>query len=644
MGRRSTSSCRRSWPLLWSAALVVLTLIGSGADAPAAAQQPVNPPSHAHFPFTLANAGNVVGSQPVLADLGLTPGFKQIIFGTRQGLLFVLQHQADGSWATAPGWPQNLGSHIYSSPAVGVLDGNGVPEIVVGYGSTFDTSHDGGVAAFKRDGTRMWTVSTGAILSWNHAPVEGTPAIGDVDGDGKMEVAFGSLDQHIYLVDGTTGANKPGWPVDARDTVFSSPALYDIDGDGLPDVIIGVDSHFEGPPINSIDGGCLLVLRYDGTSVAGFPKCINQVISSSPVVADIDGDGRPEIIHGTGSFWGSSNNPPHAVYAWHCDGSPVAGWPVAVDGQVNTTPAVADLKGDGHLEVIVTDDNSGPSNTYHVYAIKGDGSLLWSKQPKDFFGATLSAGDPLVAHVFNDTDVEVTVPTNGQFAVFSSTGTQLTDDGTHGGKISFGADTPQSSAFIGDLETNGADGKIEMVTLSGAPVSGTNDMRVYAWNPGASDGTPPWGMFRQSIDRVGVAPGAGACRGPCVTNPTARSFFTLTPCRLIDTRGTNGPYGGPALASSTLRDFVLSGQCSIPSSARAVSVNITVVSGTGPGFLRFSPGCNPPVTSTINWDTGQTLANNAVLSIDANGRLTAAPFVAGSGAVQLVLDVNGYFQ
>lgn len=151
-------------------------------------------------------------------------------------------------------------------------------------------------------------------------------------------------------------------------------------------------------------------------------------------------------------------------------------------------------------------------------------------------------------------------------------------------------------------------------------------------------------MFRHSLDRVGVVPGAGSCRGPCVADTTARKFFTVPPCRVADTRQANGPYGGPALASGTLRDFVLSGQCGVPTTAHAVSVNVTVVGGTAGGNLRFSPGCSPPLTSTINWSTGQTRANNAILAIDASGRLTAAPFVLASGSVNLIIDVNGYFQ
>jgi hypothetical protein len=632
---------RRSALLLagWAALGALLAL-----PPPAPAQQPMNPPSHAGFPKTFAGKGTSVASQPVMADLGLTPGFNQIIFGTRQGDLYVLQHQNDGSWAPAPGFPVNVGAHIASSPAIGDLDGDGIPDIVVGYGSNYDPTHQGGAKAFHRNGALMWTVVTGPLMegsnNWTHAPVYGTPAIGDVDGDGHMEVAFGSFDHHIYLVDGATGANKPGWPVDAQDTVYSSPALYDIDGDGRPDIIIGTDAF-------QINGGCLRVLRFDGTSVAGFPKCIDQTINSTPVVADIDGDGRPEIIHGTGTFYGPPNfHPAHKVYAYHCDGSAVAGWPVAVDGQVGTTPAVADLNGDGHLEVVVTDDNTGPSNTFHVYAFKGDGTLLWSAQPKDFLGNTQSAGEPVIADVLGDSHLEVLVPTDAEVAVFDHNGVQLTQGGPPytNQKVSFVTGTTLSNVFVGDLETDHADGKIEVLAVSATPFPSAADLTVYVWNPVASDHAPPWGMFRQSADRTAVAPGAGSCRGACVADTTARQFHTLTPCRVVDTRTPNGSYGSPALASGSLRDFVMTGQCAIPNGARAISVNVTVLGGTDGGNLRFSPGCNPPATSTVNWSMGQTRANNAVLSLDAGGRLTVAPVILGNGSVQALIDVNGYFQ
>jgi len=69
------------------------------------------------------------------------------------------------------------------------------------------------------------------------------------------------------------------------------------------------------------------------------------------------------------------------------------------------------------------------------------------------------------------------------------------------------------------------------------------------------------------------------------------------------------------------------------------------VTPSNEGFVRFSPSCTPPLASTINFGVGQTRANNAVLLLgDTDGILTANAFVAGSGAVHLLIDINGYFQ
>jgi hypothetical protein len=128
--------------------------------------------------------------------------------------------------------------------------------------------------------------------------------------------------------------------------------------------------------------------------------------------------------------------------------------------------------------------------------------------------------------------------------------------------------------------------------------------------------------------------------------PAGTSFFPLPPCRLIDTRNPAGAYSGPALAAGASRTFDLAGHCGIPATAQAVAVNLTVVGAAGLGDLRAFPGGAPlPAASVINFAAGQTRANNAVLPLSKDGNAALA-FHAdpGAGAVQLVVDVSGYFQ
>jgi hypothetical protein len=133
-----------------------------------------------------------------------------------------------------------------------------------------------------------------------------------------------------------------------------------------------------------------------------------------------------------------------------------------------------------------------------------------------------------------------------------------------------------------------------------------------------------------------------------IANPTAfmvgTSYFTVTPCRVLDTRHPAGPYGGPALAAGGDRTFTLRGQCGIPTTAKAVQVNMAVVEPTALGNLRLYPAGNPlPLASSINYGAGQTRSNNAIVLLNAQGEI-AVRCTQASGTAHFVLDVDGYFQ
>lgn len=121
-------------------------------------------------------------------------------------------------------------------------------------------------------------------------------------------------------------------------------------------------------------------------------------------------------------------------------------------------------------------------------------------------------------------------------------------------------------------------------------------------------------------------------------------LYTVSPCRVADTREPIGQYGGPALSASTDRTFTIAGRCNIPSSAKAISLNATVTQPTAPGHLTLHPGGTfLPLASVINYRTGQTRANNAIVPLGANG--TLAVFCGqGTGTTHLIIDVNGHFE
>jgi len=127
--------------------------------------------------------------------------------------------------------------------------------------------------------------------------------------------------------------------------------------------------------------------------------------------------------------------------------------------------------------------------------------------------------------------------------------------------------------------------------------------------------------------------------------PLAALFNTLTPCRVVDTRGPAGPYGAPSLAAGANRTFVFGGQCGIPATALAVAMNVVAVLPTdGPGFLTLFPGgTTQPLAATMNYNLGKIRANNAIIPLGSLADL-AVHCGQGTGTVDMVIDVNGYFQ
>ena len=207
------------------------------------------------------------------------------------------------------------------------------------------------------------------------------------------------------------------------------------------------------------------------------------------------------------------------------------------------------------------------------------------------------------------------------------------------------------------------------VQLSAVAVDSLGHSLTYSWSAtcvgstgngsfdNASSSTPTWTAPSSSAGTtascklsITASDGSGLSQTAsfsevvgAVTAPPLK-FFTLAPCRIIDTRKPSGLFGGPSLTAGVNRSFNLHGQCGIPSTAKAVAVNITVVNPSNGGYLLLFPGdITPPGVSTINFGAGQVRANNAVLSLSSQPPGIVATLV-NSGTVDMILDVNGYFE
>jgi len=121
----------------------------------------------------------------------------------------------------------------------------------------------------------------------------------------------------------------------------------------------------------------------------------------------------------------------------------------------------------------------------------------------------------------------------------------------------------------------------------------------------------------------------------------ALSLYTLTPCRIADTRGATGAFGGPSLAANGSRSFAIpSSACNAPSAAQAYSLNVTVVPPGPLTYLTAWPtGQTQPAVSTLNSPLGEVVANAAIVPAGSSGAVSI--FV--SNATDVILDINAYF-
>jgi hypothetical protein len=128
--------------------------------------------------------------------------------------------------------------------------------------------------------------------------------------------------------------------------------------------------------------------------------------------------------------------------------------------------------------------------------------------------------------------------------------------------------------------------------------------------------------------------------------PVATFFHTLAPCRALDTRLPAGPGGGPALAAGGTRTFVAIGACGLPATARSVSANVTVTNASAGGTLIVYPADLPaaPNTLTLAFRASQTRANNSFVALASDGSGAFKITSDATAAVDVIVDVNGWFE
>ncbi|MFQ5601049.1 MAG: FG-GAP-like repeat-containing protein, partial [Candidatus Krumholzibacteriia bacterium] len=248
----------------------------------------------------------------------------------------------DGDGSILPGWPRSIVSTthgIWATPAIADLDLDGTLEIVV-------LALDGRLYAWHADGSEVLDgdsdpATQGVFFAMPGLPTwsRGAPAVANIlTDDPTPEIVFGGTDDRIYMLR-ADGSTPQGWPRVVGDEVTSAPSIGDIDGDGALEVAVPAKDGF------------LYVLRGDGSDLAGWPRAFETHWGSlTPSVAlhDFDGDGRLELV--VGGSTGATENGELWMFDWQ--GSVVAGWPVDVGSAAEASPVLGDLDTDGVPEIL----------------------------------------------------------------------------------------------------------------------------------------------------------------------------------------------------------------------------------------------------------------------------------------------------
>jgi len=252
----------------------------------------------------------------------------------------------DASGNSLPGWPGSaLGNVVPFSAAVGDLDDDGAKEI-------FSCAREGQSAGVLHVIDSAGKIRPGWPLSVPHPSLGLKPSLIDIDGDGKLEILVSTEDGNVFVLR-PDGSVVPGWPVQVRDDVhITGLSAGDVTGDGRPEVFAGAagkDGHFDW----------LCLLGGNGVPLPGWPVQMGPsqltLGVGSAAFVDLDGDGRREMIVGSGMpLSGPKAMMPFCLHAFRSDGQEVAGFPkpaTGYDASLGSTPAVIDFDGDGLLEI-----------------------------------------------------------------------------------------------------------------------------------------------------------------------------------------------------------------------------------------------------------------------------------------------------
>ena len=322
-------------------------------------------------------SGEIALSSPDLATL---TGGPSVVFGDRSGRVYAL-NLATGT--AVAGWPKDVGAPVTSTPSVVQAPGTAHDTVLVGTG-------DAGVPCA---GGYEWLLPSGAaalVRGPNPSTdpvcaadgVEASMAVGTLGG--VTGAVAGTLGQETYAMNVTTRAVLPGFPWFQADSNFATPAIADVVGDGANQIIEGgASTAGQAYGKQYTNGGHIRIL-----SASGGLLCVDttdESINSSPAVGQFLAGTATGIVAGTGPTYPAASQHDQVIAV---DAGCHQVWARTLAGTTGyESPALADVLGNGKLQVVVTTHSGG------VYALDGaNGATLWHAQlAHDIFGSPVTA-------------------------------------------------------------------------------------------------------------------------------------------------------------------------------------------------------------------------------------------------------------
>ncbi len=293
---------------------------------------------------------------------------------------------------------------------------------------------------------------------------------------------------------------------------------------------------------------------------------------------------------------------------------PVVSLMNSFDGRTKANAAIVPAGNSGKVSVYVSDTTNILIDINAYFASAADSSALaFFPLPPCRIVDTRSSGGPIPGRQEHDFSIpgNCGIPTNAQAYSFNIT---ALPSGTLGYVSVWPAGESQPTVstlndYTGTFVANAAI----------VPAGTENKTAVY-----------PSATTNLLIDTNGYFAPASSAASPL-------SLYTITPCRVLDTRQTIGPFNG------TIPVGIVGSLCGVPNVAQAFTLNATVLPSGALGFLTLWPeGSTQPGVSTLNAPDGAVTSNMAIVPA-GSGNESINAFASGTNPTHLILDVASYF-